>query len=69
MGCYPILENFDSFNGRDKFDGFHNVQIVVVPDRQVVCRQQDTRVIQQQLAVLQELVKRYAWLRPLLSVI
>jgi hypothetical protein len=57
-GGIPSLKNFDSFNGRDNFDGSRNAQIIVVQEQQVVCRRQDARVIQQQLAILQELAKR-----------
>ncbi|KAF9468105.1 hypothetical protein BDZ94DRAFT_1247193 [Collybia nuda] len=57
-GGIQSLKNFDSFNGQDNFDGSRNAQIIIVQEQQVVCRRQDARIIQQQLAILQELAKR-----------
>jgi len=57
-GGISSLDGFDSFNGRDNFDGSRNTQAIVVQQQQVVCRPQNAAIIQQQLAILQELAKR-----------
>ncbi|KAJ7903537.1 hypothetical protein B0H14DRAFT_3421743 [Mycena olivaceomarginata] len=50
------LDGFDSFYGEDDFNGFNRGQTVV--ESQEVCHSVDVVIIQQRLAVLQELAKR-----------
>jgi len=50
------LDSFDNFYGVDDFSGRHRSQTVV--DSQEVCHSVDITIIQQRLAVLQEIAKR-----------
>ncbi|KAJ7931486.1 hypothetical protein B0H13DRAFT_1594095, partial [Mycena leptocephala] len=50
------LDGFDSFNGIDDFNGFTRSQTVV--ESQEVCHSVGIEIIQQRLAVLQEMAKR-----------
>ncbi|KAJ6494800.1 hypothetical protein C8R47DRAFT_1176404 [Mycena vitilis] len=49
---------FDDFNGQDNFDGGKNDQTVVVKEVQTKCETVKIEIVQQKLAILQELVKR-----------
>jgi len=51
------LDGFDNFYGVDDFNGFNRVQ-TVVSDDQEVCHSVDIAIVQQRLAVLQEIAKR-----------
>ncbi|KAJ6531762.1 hypothetical protein B0H19DRAFT_1272960 [Mycena capillaripes] len=50
------LDNFDNFYGVDDFNGFNRDQTVV--ESQEVCHSVDITIIQQRLAVIQEMAKR-----------
>ncbi|KAJ7773236.1 hypothetical protein B0H16DRAFT_1409186 [Mycena metata] len=50
------LNNFDNFYGSDNFNGYTRSQTVV--ESQEVCHSTDITIIQQRLAVLQEMAKR-----------
>ncbi|KAJ7637735.1 hypothetical protein DFH06DRAFT_651911 [Mycena polygramma] len=52
------LQGFDDFNGQDNFDGGKNDQTVVVKQVQTKCETVKVEIVQQKLAILQELVKR-----------
>ncbi|KAJ7158793.1 hypothetical protein C8R46DRAFT_907527, partial [Mycena filopes] len=52
----PSLDNFDNFYGSDNFNGYTRSQTVV--ESQEVCHSTDIVIIQQRLAVLQEMAKR-----------
>jgi hypothetical protein len=54
---FNSLNDFDSFYGADNFDGGRFNQ-VVVKENELVCRSQRVEIIQQRLAVIQELSKR-----------
>jgi len=56
-GGYGSMSNFDDFYGSDNYSGFHNT-ISVSHEKEVVCHSQSVEVIQQQLAVLREYVKK-----------
>ncbi|KAJ7494703.1 hypothetical protein B0H11DRAFT_1717082, partial [Mycena galericulata] len=56
-GGYQSLNNFDNFYGIGNFDGSHRTQ-TLDPNQNVVCHQTDVAIIQQRLAVLQEMAKR-----------
>ena len=48
----PSLQGFDDFNGVSNFGGSKNRQVVVVQEKQVVCKTQRVKIIQQQLVIL-----------------
>ncbi|KAJ7274403.1 hypothetical protein B0H12DRAFT_1066487 [Mycena haematopus] len=50
------LNGFDNFYGAEDFNGFNRDQTVV--DSQEVCHSVDIKIVQQRLAVLQEMAKR-----------
>jgi len=53
------LSGFDNFYGEDNFSSVHNTQTVVVEHSETeVCHSVDVTIIQQQLAVVQEFVKK-----------
>ncbi|KAJ7284959.1 hypothetical protein C8J57DRAFT_1432212 [Mycena rebaudengoi] len=52
------LDNFDDFFGDDDFDGFRRRNQVIVRDHDLVCHSRRVAIIQQRLAVLQEMTKR-----------
>ncbi|KAJ6505974.1 hypothetical protein DFH09DRAFT_943610, partial [Mycena vulgaris] len=54
---HESLDNFDNFYGVDNFDGFRREQ-TLVQTQDVVCHSQKIEIIQQRLAVLQEMAKR-----------
>ncbi|KIK10261.1 hypothetical protein K443DRAFT_127023 [Laccaria amethystina LaAM-08-1] len=47
----PSLQGFDNFNGVSNFDGSKNRQVVVFQEKQVVCKSQRVKIIQQQLQI------------------
>jgi hypothetical protein len=51
------LHGFDDFYGVDNFDGSFNQQ-TVVKDKEVVCHSESVTIIQQRLAVIQEIAKK-----------
>jgi hypothetical protein len=54
----PSLSGFDDFYGCDNFGHSSFTQTVVEQQNQVVCHSQSVVIIQQRLAVLQEMAKR-----------
>ncbi|KAH8831910.1 hypothetical protein DL96DRAFT_1589392 [Flagelloscypha sp. PMI_526] len=57
-GGYKSLEKFDDwYGGANNFDG-HKNEVKVLEQEQVVCRALDARIVQQKLAILQEMAKR-----------
>ena len=54
----PSLQGFDDFKVVSNFDGSKNRQVVVVQEKQVVCKTQRVKIIQQQLVILREMAKR-----------
>lgn len=52
------LDNFDSFYGSNNFDNFHSHQVVEESSEEVVCHSETITIIQQRLAVLQEMAKQ-----------
>ncbi|KAK6981039.1 Amidohydro-rel domain-containing protein [Favolaschia claudopus] len=58
-GGYSSLDGFDNFYGSDDFSHFHNFnQVVVKQDSELVCHTEQIEIIQQRLAVLQEMAKK-----------
>ncbi|KAJ7892886.1 hypothetical protein B0H14DRAFT_2335129, partial [Mycena olivaceomarginata] len=58
-GGISSLNGFDSFYGSDDFAHFHNFnQVVVKQDSELVCHSEQVTIIQQRLAVLQEMAKK-----------
>jgi hypothetical protein len=57
-GGFSSLDGFDDFNGVDNFSGRNDAETVVIQETQVVCSSLPVRVIQQQLAILQEVAKQ-----------
>ncbi|KAJ7107270.1 hypothetical protein C8R43DRAFT_203154 [Mycena crocata] len=59
-GGFSSLDNFDNFYGSDDFSHHRNFnQIVVKQDSELVCHSQQVVIIQQRLAVLQEMAKKF----------
>jgi len=56
-GGFNSLDYFDDFYGKDNFIGLEQ-SVTVVQDKEVVCRSVDVVIIQQQLAVIREYVKK-----------
>jgi len=52
------LDNFDSFYGSSDFDNSNFHQVVVQEGSEVVCHSETVTIIQQRLAVLQEMAKQ-----------
>ncbi|KAF7374902.1 hypothetical protein MSAN_00376300 [Mycena sanguinolenta] len=52
------LQNFDNFNGQGNFDGSNNGQTVVIKEVQETCQVVQIEIVQQKLAILQEIAKR-----------
>ncbi|KAJ7359379.1 hypothetical protein DFH08DRAFT_1074876 [Mycena albidolilacea] len=58
-GGISSLSGFDNFYGSDDFAHFHNFnQVVVKQDSELVCHSEQVTIIQQRLAVLQEMAKK-----------
>jgi len=57
-GGISSLKGFDSFYGSDDFAHFHSNQVVVKQDSELVCHSETVTIIQQRLAVLQEMAKK-----------
>jgi len=58
-GGISSLHGFDNFYGDDDFAHLHNWnQVVVKQDSELVCHSEQVVIIQQRLAVLQEMAKR-----------
>jgi len=58
-GGFSSLDNFDNFYGSDDFSHSHNFnQVVIKQDSQLVCHSEQVVIIQQRLAVLQEMAKK-----------
>jgi len=58
-GGISSLSNFDNFYGADDFSHSHNVnQVVVKQDSELVCHSETITIVQQRLAVLQEMAKK-----------
>jgi hypothetical protein len=55
-GGFNSLNRFDDFYGIDNFSGHHNNRVFVQKD--LVCKEVDITIIQQQLSVVQEFAKR-----------
>ncbi|KAJ7650310.1 hypothetical protein FB45DRAFT_859127 [Roridomyces roridus] len=53
----PSLSGFDNYNGQGNFDGSRNTQ-VVVKEVEVQCKTVQVEIVQQKLAILQEIAKR-----------
>lgn len=64
------MSHFDDFYGSDNYSGYHN-QITVDHSKEIVCHSQSVEIVQQQLAVLREYVKKYVTSRnrPLNSIL
>jgi hypothetical protein len=59
-GGISSLSGFDNFYGSDDFAHFHNFnQVVVKQDSELVCHSEQVTIIQQRLAVLQEMAKKF----------
>jgi len=52
------LQGFDDFNGQGNFDGSRNTQTIVIKEVETQCQTVQIEIVQQKLAILQELVKR-----------
>jgi hypothetical protein len=52
------LQGFDNFNGQNNFDGSRNSQTIVVQEVETTCETVQIEIVQQKLAILQELAKR-----------
>jgi len=52
------LQGFDDFNGKDNFDGSKNGQTIVIKEVETKCETVKIEIVQQKLAILQELAKR-----------
>lgn len=52
------LQGFDNFNGEGNFNGRNNGQTVVVQEVQTQCQEVQITIVQQKLAILQEIAKR-----------
>jgi hypothetical protein len=57
-GGHASLRGFDNFYGNNNWDGSRNSQTVIVREDEVICRTQRVEIIQQRLAVIQEMAKR-----------
>ncbi|KAJ6567024.1 hypothetical protein B0H19DRAFT_716935 [Mycena capillaripes] len=58
-GGISSLSGFDNFYGSDDFSHSHNFnQVVVKQDSELVCHSEQVTIIQQRLAVLQEMAKK-----------
>jgi hypothetical protein len=56
-GGLSSLASFDDFFGVNNFDGSRNDKVVIV-EQQQVCHVQQVTIIQQQLAIIQEITKQ-----------
>ncbi|KAJ7903538.1 hypothetical protein B0H14DRAFT_945714 [Mycena olivaceomarginata] len=52
------LQGFDDFNGKDNFNGGRNDQTIVIKEVEKKCEVVKIEIVQQKLAILQELAKR-----------
>jgi len=52
------LQGFDDFNGQGNFDGSKNGQTIVIKETQTQCQTVKVEIVQQKLAILQELAKK-----------
>ncbi|KAF7330562.1 hypothetical protein MVEN_02496300 [Mycena venus] len=52
------LQGFDDFNGKDNFNGGKNGQTVVIKEVEQKCEVVKIEIVQQKLAILQEIAKR-----------
>jgi len=52
------LQGFDEFNGNNNFDGRNNGQTIIIKEVETKCETVQIEIVQQKLAILQELVKR-----------
>jgi hypothetical protein len=57
-GGYSSLSGFDNFYGSSDFSHLHGSQTVVKEDSTLVCHSETVTIIQQRLAVLQEMAKK-----------
>jgi len=57
-GGISSLSNFDNFYGSDDFSHHNMNQVVVEQDSSLVCHSETVTIIQQRLAVLQEMAKK-----------
>lgn len=57
-GGFHSLDNFDNFYGVDNFVGISKSVTVVQQESETVCHSVDVSIIQQQLAVIREYVKK-----------
>lgn len=57
-GGFSSLDGFDNFYGRDNFVGFCDNYVFVKQDKELVCRSEAIKIVQQRLLVIQELAKR-----------
>jgi hypothetical protein len=57
-GGFHSLDHFDDFYGADNFVGISKEVTVVKKEQEVVCHSVDVVVIQQQLAIIREYVKK-----------
>jgi len=57
-GGISSLSGFDNFYGSDDFAHLHSSQTVVKQDSTLVCHSEQVTIIQQRLAVLQEMAKK-----------
>nr|GAT60785.1 predicted protein [Mycena chlorophos] len=53
-----VLQGLDNFNGVGNFDGSQNSQTIVVQETETQCQDVQIEVIQQKLAIIQEIVKQ-----------
>jgi predicted restriction endonuclease len=52
------LQGFDDFNGKDNFNGGKNDQTIVIKEVEQKCEVVKVEIVQQKLAILQEIAKR-----------
>ncbi|KAJ7739754.1 hypothetical protein DFH07DRAFT_839767 [Mycena maculata] len=52
------LQGFDEFNGQNNFNGSQNSQTIVIQETETQCQTVQIEIVQQKLAILQELAKR-----------
>jgi len=57
-GGFSSLDNFDNFYGSSDYAHQHYNQVVVKQDSELVCHSETVEIIQQRLAVLQEMAKK-----------
>lgn len=53
------MSDFDGFYGIDNFSGSSNTQILVVQQEEIICSSVEIDIVQQKLAILVEVAKRY----------